>query len=72
MPDNLNHDEVGQGGQQFQSALSLLKQIMIDGMRHGHFSCSITGCIRNEKKRELVIVAGKSYKFTIPEEELPS
>ena len=33
--------------------------------------CSIACEIGNGNRRELVIEAGKTHKFTIPEEELP-
>ena len=59
------------GGPQFRDACDQLIQIVLDGLRHGHFRCSISSGIGKEKKRELVIEAGKSHKFTIPEYELP-
>ncbi len=59
------------GGPQCREALGRLTQIVLDGLQHGYFRCSISGGIGNAKKRELVIEAGKSHKFTIPEEELP-
>ena len=72
MHNHPDHTDAGQaGGPQFREALDRLIQIFLDGLRHGHFRCSISSGIRKEKKRELVIEAGKSHKFTIPEEELP-
>ena len=59
------------GGPQFREAFERLVQIVIDGLRHGHFRCVISSCIGKGNRRELVIEAGKSHKFTIPEEELP-
>ena len=50
---------------QTAEALAHLEKIVVDGLRHGVFDCSIA-C-----KRQLVIRAGKSHKFTIPEEEVP-
>ena len=61
-----------QEGPQFREALDRLLQIVRDGLRHGHFRCSITSSIGKDKRRELVIEAGRSHKFNIPEEELPS
>ena len=46
-------------------------QIVLDGLRHGHFRCAISSVIGKGNRRELVIEAGKSHKFNIPEEELP-
>jgi hypothetical protein len=44
----------------------------VDGLRHGFFDYSITCEIGKDRRRELVIRAGKSHKFTIPEDELLS
>jgi hypothetical protein len=43
----------------------------VEGLRHGFFECSMACEIGNGGKRQLVIRAGKSHKFTIPEDELP-
>jgi hypothetical protein len=58
------------GGQQYRDALERIVQIVLDGLRHGHFRCVISSGIGKANRRELVIEAGKSHKFTIPEEEL--
>jgi hypothetical protein len=59
------------GGPQFREAFDRLVQIVLDGLRHGHFRCAISSVIGKGNRRELVIEAGKSHKFTIPEDELP-
>ena len=59
------------GGPQFREAFDRLVQIVLDGLRHGHFRCAISGAIGKGNRRELVIEAGKSHKFNIPEDELP-
>jgi hypothetical protein len=64
-------DTAVSGGPQFREASDRLMQIVLDGLRHGHFRCTISSGIGKEKKREFVIEAGKSHKFTIPEGELP-
>jgi hypothetical protein len=51
-------------------ALAHLNYVVVEGLRHGFFDCSITCEIGNGGKRQLVIRAGKSHKFIIPEEEL--
>jgi len=56
---------------QLTEALSTLERIVLDGMRHGFFRCSISSAIGKNNRRELLIEAGKSHKFTIPTEELP-
>jgi hypothetical protein len=64
--------DVGQSsGPQFREAIERLIQIVLDGLRHGHFRCAISIGIGKGNRRELIIEAGKSHKFTIPEEELP-
>jgi hypothetical protein len=56
---------------QVREALDRLEGLVIDGLKHGFFDYSIACEIGNGGKRCLVIRAGKSHKFTIPEEELP-
>ena len=53
-----------------QAALARLREIVLDGLRHGFFECSVSCEVINGKKRRLVIRAGKSHQFTIQEEEL--
>jgi hypothetical protein len=59
------------GGRQLCEALERIGQIVLDGLRHGYFRCSITSVIGKDNRRDLVVEAGKSFKFTVPEEELP-
>jgi hypothetical protein len=54
-----------------RDALDCLEGVVVDGLQHGFFQCSIEGEIGNGGKRQVVIRAGKSYKFTIREDELP-
>ena len=63
-------DADGACGPQFREALDQIHNIVIDGLRHGHFRCAIFSKIVKGNRRELVIEAGKSHKFTIPEGEL--
>jgi len=59
------------GNRQLSEALARIEQILVAGLRHGHFRCSITGEVSNNKRRELVVEAGMSHKFIIPFDELP-
>jgi hypothetical protein len=59
------------GGPQFWEAFECLDKIIRDGLRHGYFRCAITSAIGKDSRREIIIEAGKSHKFTIPENELP-
>lgn len=56
---------------QFAEALRHVERVLTEGLHHGFFECSITCEIANGGRRQLVIRAGKSHKFTIPESELP-
>jgi hypothetical protein len=58
-------------GPQLRDALNVIGQIILDGLCHGYFRCSISSEIGKNNRRELVIEAGKSHKFTVPEDELP-
>jgi hypothetical protein len=69
--DPLQTHAVQSGGPQFRKAVNRLVQVFLDGLRHGHFRYAISGEIGKGNRRELVIEAGKSHKFTIPEDELP-
>ena len=56
---------------QLAEALSHLEEAVVEGLRHGFFECSISCEIVSGGKRQLMIRAGKSHKFTIREEDLP-
>ncbi len=56
---------------QVREALDRLEGLVIDGLKHGFFDCSIACEIGNGGKRHLVIRAGKTHKFTIAKEEVP-
>jgi hypothetical protein len=56
---------------QVREALDRLDVLVVDGLKHGFFGYAITCEISNGGKRQLVIQAGKSFKFTIPEDDLP-
>ena len=60
----------GQKGQ-VRDALDRLEDLVVEGLKHGFFEYSIACEIANGRQRQLMIRAGKSHKFTIPEEELP-
>ena len=54
----------------FDQVLERLTREVRDGLRHGHFELTIVGEIVKGRKRGLTIKAGKSHRFTIPEEEI--
>ena len=51
-------------------ALHRLREIVEEGLQHGFFDCTITCEIIKQGKRRLIIKAGKSHQFIIPEEDL--
>lgn len=56
---------------QVREALDRLEGLVVDGLKHGFFDYSIACEVANGGKRQLVIRAGKSHKFTITENEVP-
>jgi hypothetical protein len=56
---------------QVREALDRLEGLVVDGLKHGFFEYSIACEVANGSKRQLVIRAGMSHKFTIPEDEVP-
>ena len=51
-------------------ALRTLKEVVLEGLDHGYFEYSIRCEKANADKRILIIIAGKSHKFSIAPEEL--
>jgi hypothetical protein len=58
-------------GRQLREALDHIEGLVVDGLRHGFFDYSIACEIGKDGRRQLMIRAGKSHKFTVPEDELP-
>jgi hypothetical protein len=56
---------------QVREALDRLEGLVVEGLKHGFFDYSIACEVANGGKRQLVIRAGKSHKFTIPANEVP-
>ena len=57
-------------GTRTAEALVHLQHVVVDGLRHGFFECSVTCEIVSSGKRQLVIRSGKSHRFLIPRDEL--
>jgi hypothetical protein len=51
-------------------ALDHVRDQLLDGLRHGFFEVTITCEIVKDRKRRLVVKAGKSEQFTIAADEL--
>ncbi len=62
--------DVRQRGTETKKALRELQTRVLDGLRHGFFEGTIEITAVKGKRRQLVISAGRSYKFNIPEDEI--
>ena len=51
-------------------AFDHLADVVLEGLRHGHFSYSLSCATGDDGRRHFAIRSGKSYKFTIPAHEL--
>ena len=56
---------------QVREVLDRLEGLVVEGLKHGFFDYSIACEIAPGGKRTVVIRAGKSHKFTIPEDDVP-
>jgi hypothetical protein len=56
---------------EFNKIMDELRLILRDGIEHGFFHAEISVSIPRADRREVVISAGKSHKYTIRTDELP-
>lgn len=61
----------GDGAGPVGAAIKLLEDLIIDGIRHGHFEYCVTCETGNGGRRLLIVKAGKSHKFSILEADIP-
>ena len=54
-----------------RSALDLIEGLLVEGIKHGHFDYAVTCEMGNKGRRLLIVKAGKSHKFAIPESDVP-
>ena len=59
------------GDREFEKLMFALRLILLDGIKHGFFSGSISVQAPRSDRREVLISAGKSHKFTIRIDDLP-
>ena len=57
---------------QFKETERTIVQLLSDLVSHGYFKMEITGSVIKQGKREVTIEAGKSFRFIIPEKDLPN
>ena len=53
-----------------EAALRQLDSVIRDGLQHGYFETEVHCEVIKGRKRRLTIHAGKSYQYTISEDEL--
>jgi hypothetical protein len=56
---------------EFNRLMDAIREILCDGIRHGFFNAEISVSIPRADRREVVISAGKSHKYTIKTDDLP-
>jgi len=54
-----------------RSALDLIENLVVEGIKHGHFDYSIICETGTGGRRLLIVKAGKSHKFSIMQPEIP-
>jgi hypothetical protein len=54
-----------------RSALDLIENLLVEGIKHGHFDYSIICETGTGGRRLLIVKAGKSHKFSIMESDVP-
>lgn len=55
----------------FDMLMDQLRVILIDGIKHGFFDSEISVRALRSDRRDVLISAGKSYKYTIRIDDLP-
>jgi hypothetical protein len=58
------------GRNERDTMFACLQEVVMDGLRHGFFDFSINCELVKDRKRRVVIKAGKNFQFTIKEEDL--
>ena len=52
-------------------AFTHIEKVVVEGLRHGFFDCSITCEITSGGKRRVCVRSGNNHMFMIPEDEVP-
>lgn len=68
--DDENERRMTDGNSQLEKAIAKVTSELREGLKHGFFDYRLRGEIVSGRKRQLVLEAGKKYKFTISEEEV--
>ena len=57
--------------QNVNEILARLEKELIKGLQHGHSDLAVSCAIGNKGQREVVVKAGRSYKFIVPMDKVP-
>ena len=65
--------EVENSDNQFEQFSKALKKVAVESVKHGFFTFTVEGKIETSKnkRRQVVIKAGKEYMHNIPFEDIP-
>lgn len=55
-----------------QIVFERLRHEILSGLKHGFFEFSLHGEIINGNKRRMMLKAGKTHKFIVPDEDIPN
>ena len=69
---NFSPDAMRSYSKPVRSALDLIENLLVEGIKHGHFDYSITCETGAGGRRLLIVKAGKSHKFSIMESDIPA
>ncbi len=53
-----------------EEAFQKVEAEVLEGLKHGHYKCTITCETIKGNKRQLLIQSGKSYSFILKEEDI--
>ena len=56
---------------EFDKLMDELRLILVDGITHGFFAGTISVTATRSDRREVLISAGKTHKYTIKMDDLP-
>ncbi len=59
-------------GAEVAELLDFIEKTIIADLGHGYFEVTVRCDIASKGRREVVVKAGKSYKFNIPDDQVPS
>lgn len=65
-------NEIPTTSRQLNDLLAEFQSVVLDGLRHGFAEFTVEIKTVKGGKRQVVLKAGKSHKFTVPRAEIPN